>query len=276
MERRVPLIHVTWVGGAAVVLRPSEGAGPVYGLGALFQRHGIHVVHEASLYLHPEWPSRVLPAPGQFQRLAAALLHPVDVAVFKMARGTQRDMEDLRALASQVDLEEVQKLYEEAAKHWILPPPQSTLPPGRRGCREHRELLARYVQGAEMRPLEAWTAEALAQWVASDGTGRTRSMAPLLLPLVDGGSGPLHPALRDAGRSVLALVRWVPVDPVWGSDAVVAVLDELVGCFGGPERLKRLEDEAGVKFENVWLRYDDFSAAKALMTYVALYVRRQR
>ena len=86
--------------------------------------------------------------------------------------------------------------------------------------------------------------------------------------LAVGERGPVLPtALKDAGLRCLAMVRWVPEDPVWGLDEVVAVLDEFVTCLGGSEGLTWLESQVAQRLATAWFPPDGLASAKAFYNY---------
>lgn len=124
-------LRVTLIGGAAVMVyggsrwsqdvdvTPSWSS-PAYGLAGVFSRHGIHVVPDVLINLHPDWHERVRELPGvRFNHLQVTVLDPHDLAVSKIARGAQRDLEDLRSLKSELDPTRVRNLYMEAMTYWI-------------------------------------------------------------------------------------------------------------------------------------------------------------
>lgn len=80
--------------------------------------------------------------------------------------------------------------------------------------------------------------------------------------------------LRDAGLRFLAMLKWIPVDPVWRTDAIIEVLETLVQCFGGPTQVAWLREQLGVQ-GTVWFPPDGWASAKALGIYVSLYLKRK-
>ena len=136
-------------------------------------------------------------------------------------------------------------------------------------ARKHRfrALLAEMAAGTGLPMPADWSARSLARWVVQDTTGRAGALAPLFLAVSDLNTPALPPPLRDAALRLLALARWVPEDPVWGSAGVVQTLDGLVECFGGRKRLAWLGKQVGVSPEQAWFPPDGQSSAKALVLY---------
>lgn len=125
-----PPIPVTLIGGAAVIVyggrRWSRDIDVVASPGRrffgldVFHRHGIHLVSEALVNLHPDWDVRVQQVPGaSYSRLAVSVLDPYDLAIAKIARGTERDLQDVRELAPRLDPKRLAALYREAMRYWI-------------------------------------------------------------------------------------------------------------------------------------------------------------
>ena len=124
-------LPVTLIGGAAVIIyggkRGSQdkdvisgGGGAIYGMGAIFERHGIHVVTDVLVNLHPDWADRVHPVSGAtFSSLVVYVLDPYDLAIAKIARGTYRDIQDIQELAQRLAPDKLCALYREAMGYWV-------------------------------------------------------------------------------------------------------------------------------------------------------------
>lgn len=131
---------------------------------------------------------------------------------------------------------------------------------------ELRAALGKLLDGAGLSRPAGWSRAALGEWLRHDTTGRAAAMAPLLLAVSDDAGGALPPALFEPARRLLALVRWVPPDPVWGGKQVVTTLDALVECLGGAAALAELGRQIGTAAEDAWLPPDGEASAKALIT----------
>lgn len=99
----------------------------------LSERYGLHLAHFQSHYLPRGWESRVQPL-GQFGRLDVYTLDPYDIFLSKLFSVREKDRDDLRALAPQLDrshlvtrlradtaaLSGEQRLRQAAATNWHI------------------------------------------------------------------------------------------------------------------------------------------------------------
>jgi len=90
------------------------------GLGQLLSRMGFHIVSELMLNLHPDYPER-LEHYTQKEQVHVFTLHPYDLAISKIGRGFDKDMEDIVTsdLLSHIDMGKLETLYFEAVGYWI-------------------------------------------------------------------------------------------------------------------------------------------------------------
>jgi len=90
------------------------------GLGQLLSRMGFHIVSEAMLNLHPDYPDR-LEIYEQKGLIHVLTLHPYDLAISKIGRGLSKDLNDIvnSDLLSYIDMKNLKLLYFEAAGYWI-------------------------------------------------------------------------------------------------------------------------------------------------------------
>ncbi|MFP4445757.1 MAG: DUF6036 family nucleotidyltransferase [Desulfosudaceae bacterium] len=90
------------------------------GLGALLSRLGYHVVSDALVNLHPDYLDRVEPITRK-NNIIVLSLSAYDLAISKISRGLQRDIDDLMSshVLAGVQIKELERLYTEAASYWI-------------------------------------------------------------------------------------------------------------------------------------------------------------
>ena len=102
-------------------------------LARLASRYGLSVTHFQSHYLPSGWAER-LHWVGEFGRLTVFLVDPYDIFVGKLFSAREKDLDDLRELAPQLDKEMIvrrlrdsakllraeKKLAEEAARNWYV------------------------------------------------------------------------------------------------------------------------------------------------------------
>jgi hypothetical protein len=79
-------------------------------LEALEKRYGLQLAHFQSHYLPNGWEARVRSA-GRFGRLQVLLIDPVDVLLSKLFSTREKDRDDLRLVAPQLDREELVRRY---------------------------------------------------------------------------------------------------------------------------------------------------------------------
>jgi len=87
---------------------------PIRGFGELFSHWGIQMIPEGFLLLPEDYEERLVPVEGlNLKHIELFTLHPVDMAVSKIARGTEKDLNDLidSGVLDELDLETLEKEY---------------------------------------------------------------------------------------------------------------------------------------------------------------------
>ncbi|MDY6825131.1 MAG: DUF6036 family nucleotidyltransferase [Thermodesulfobacteriota bacterium] len=90
------------------------------GLGALLSQLGYHVVSDAIVNLHPDYLERVEEI-VQKDNVFVLSLGPYDLAISKISRGLQRDIDDLLVsdVLASLKIDRLERLYAEAATYWV-------------------------------------------------------------------------------------------------------------------------------------------------------------
>ncbi|MDY6904328.1 MAG: DUF6036 family nucleotidyltransferase [Thermodesulfobacteriota bacterium] len=94
--------------------------GHISGLGTLLAQLGYHVVSDAIVHLHPDYLER-LEQVTQKGNVSVLSLGPYDLAISKISRGLERDIDDIIVsdLLETVKIHELERLYADAVTYWI-------------------------------------------------------------------------------------------------------------------------------------------------------------
>lgn len=89
-------------------------------VGSLMANHGLHVVNETIMLLHPDYENRIQPL-WESANLRVFILDSYDYAISKIGRGLEKDIDDvLRSnLLSDIQLPKLKELYFEGMLYWI-------------------------------------------------------------------------------------------------------------------------------------------------------------
>lgn len=108
----------TWDVDVLVPGRRMLGAGFLEG-------YGLSLVSEGILNLPPDFLNRLkrVPEVVDLKHLIVHVLGPYDLAITKIGRGAERDIEDAVHIckAERLDLSRLQNMYEEASGYWVGP-----------------------------------------------------------------------------------------------------------------------------------------------------------
>lgn len=133
VEKGFPPLSLILCGAAALIVKHDlkrktadidtlvrTGNSSVYGIGTILAKYGLHIISEALLCLHPDYSERVEEF-ERYRKLVVYTLGPYDLAISKIARGFEKDREDLfqSTLLQSIDFDKLKKLYFEALKYWV-------------------------------------------------------------------------------------------------------------------------------------------------------------
>ena len=107
-------VKAVLVGAAGLMLNEVSSPKPIRGFGELFSHWGIQMIPEGFLLLPEDYEERLVPVEGlNLKHIELFTLHPVDMAVSKIARGTEKDLNDLidSGVLDELDLETLEKEY---------------------------------------------------------------------------------------------------------------------------------------------------------------------
>ncbi len=127
-------VNAILVGGAGLIVKyaleratddidvvpPLKAAGMFGSVGSLMANHGLHVVNETIMLLHPDYEERIQPL-WESANLCVFILDARDYAISKIGRGLEKDIADvLRSnLLDDIQLPKLEELYFEAMSYWI-------------------------------------------------------------------------------------------------------------------------------------------------------------